>query len=142
MISSGLTRVVWELNPVRAGMGGTQFLSGTHKAEFPFPAQLRAPDNRHLESYSCPAGSLFIFSESLLHAATRWVDPDHQRVAIFAAYNSLWAQWHRLNLDPAIAASMPPLRRSLFRGTYAHDFDAASPTAGPNRAYSELNRSL
>jgi len=141
-IHSGLTRVVWELNPVRAGMGGTMFLSGTHKAELPFPPALRVPDNRHMESYACPAGSVFIFTESLLHAATAWTDAQHQRVAIFSCYNSLWAQWHRLNLDPAIISEMPSKRQSLFRGVYAHDFNQESPTAGPNRTYSERNRAL
>jgi len=141
-IYSGLTRVVWELNPVRAGMGGTSFLSGTHKAELPFPQALRVPDNRHMESYSCPAGSVFIFTESLLHAASAWTDTEHQRVAIFSCYNSVWAQWHRLNLDPAIIAQMPSQRQSLFRGVYAHDFNQESPTAGTNRTYSERNRAL
>ena len=141
-ISSGLTRVVWELNPVRAGMGGTAFLSGTHKAELPFPAALRVPSNAHLESYSCPAGSVFIFSESLLHASMPWLDEQHQRVSIFSAYNSLWAQWHRLNLEPEIIETMPPKRQGLFRGTYAIDFKADSPTTGYNHTYSPLNRAL
>jgi len=141
-IYSGLTRVVWELNPVRAGGGGTQFLSGTHKAELPFPQALRVPDNRHMESYACPAGSVFIFTESLLHAATAWTDTEHQRVSIFSCYNSVWAQWHRLNLDPALIADMPTKRQSLFRGVYSFDFCQESPTAGINRTYSERNRAL
>ena len=33
-IYSGLTRVVWELEEVKAGQGGTSFLSGSHKANF------------------------------------------------------------------------------------------------------------
>ena len=33
-IFSGLTRVVWELEPVQSGQGGTSFLSGSHKAHF------------------------------------------------------------------------------------------------------------
>ena len=46
-IFSGLTRVVWELEEVKAGQGGTTFLSGSHKAHFnyggpdPQPAQYR-----------------------------------------------------------------------------------------------------
>lgn len=140
-IYAGLTRVVWELNPVRAGMGGTQFLSGTHKAEFPFPGSVCAQDNAHLESYACPAGSAFIFSESLLHAGTEWRDREHDRVSIFSAYNSLWAQWHRLNLEQGPIDAMPPKRRSLFRGVWAHDF-REGPTRGSNREFAADNRSL
>ncbi len=141
-IYSGLTRVVWELEPVRAGMGGTLFLSGTHKAEFAFPPSVLAADNPLLESYSCPAGSALIFSESLLHAATAWKDPEHDRVSIFSAYNSVWAQWHRLNLEAAVIEAMPVQRQSLFRGVYAIDFAQDTPTSGANTRYSSANRAL
>ena len=35
-IFAGLTRVVWELEEVKAGQGGTSFLSGSHKAHFSY----------------------------------------------------------------------------------------------------------
>ena len=101
---------------------------------------MREIDNAHLESYSCPAGSVFIFTESLLHAATAWRDLNFDRVAIFNCYNSVWAQWHRLNLDPDLIDSMPPKRRTLFRGVYAIDFSKRPVEA--NRAYGPDNRSL
>lgn len=141
-VYSGLTRVVWELNPVDKGDGGTLFLSGTHKAAFPQPGCVREPDNPHMESYSCPAGSVILFTESLLHAATAWKNPDRERVAIFSAYNSILSQYHRLNLDHALIEDMPPKRRSLFRGVYAHDFTVRPHDAGGNRQYSIDNRSL
>jgi hypothetical protein len=141
-IYSALTRVVWELNPVERGDGGTLFLSGSHKAKFPHPPAVLEPDNPHLESYACPAGSVFIFTESLLHASTPWKNPKVDRVAIFNCYNSLWAQWHRLNLPHELIASMPPKRQSLFRGVYAHDFTARPHEAGRNLHYSETNRAL
>jgi hypothetical protein len=141
-IYSALTRVVWELNPVEKGQGGTLFLSGSHKAKLPYPPSLREPDNPHMESYACPAGSVFIFTESLLHAGTAWKDPNVDRVAIFNCYNSVWSQWHRLNLSHELIASMPPKRQSLFRGVYAHDFSARPHEAGDNRHYSIDSRSL
>jgi hypothetical protein len=141
-IYSALTRVVWELNPVRKGMGGTLFLSGSHKAKIPYPPSVREPDNAHMESYACPPGSVFIFTESLLHAGTAWKDPDVERVAIFNCYNSVWAQWHRLNLPHDLITSMPPKRQTLFRGVYAHDFSARPHAAGDNRQYGLENRAL
>jgi hypothetical protein len=141
-IYSALTRVVWELNPVRPGMGGTLFLSGSHKAKIPYPPSIREPDNAHMESYGCPAGSVFIFTESLLHAGTAWKDTEHDRVAIFNCYNSVWAQWHRLNRPYEQIAAMPPKRQSLFRGVYAHDFSARPHEAGDNRHFGPENRSL
>ncbi|HZO88337.1 MAG TPA: phytanoyl-CoA dioxygenase family protein [Chthonomonadaceae bacterium] len=140
-IYSGLTRVVWELNPVEKGDGGTLFLSGTHKAKFPYPSSVLQPDNPHMESYSCPAGSVFIFTESLLHASTPWKNPKVDRVAIFNCYNSVWAQWHRLNLPHERIEAMSPKRQSLFRGVYAHDF-TKKPEEGGNRHYALNNRAL
>lgn len=137
-IYSALTRVVWELNPVEKEDGGTLFLSGSHKAKFPYPPSILEPDNAWMESYSCPAGSVFIFSESLLHAATDWKNPTVDRIALFNCYNSVWSQWHRLNILPERIESMPPKRRSLFRGVFAHDFHQGE----PNRYYSPENRSL
>ncbi|MDQ2732999.1 MAG: hypothetical protein M3Y56_15180, partial [Armatimonadota bacterium] len=136
-IYSALTRVVWELNPVQKGDGGTLFLSGSHKAKFPYPPIVLEPDNPLMESYSCPAGSVFIFTESLLHAATDWKNPEVDRVAIFNCYNSLWSQWHRLNLAPEVIETMPPKRQSLFRGVFAHDFHQKlrnTQYSGDNRA--------
>jgi hypothetical protein len=141
-IYSGLTRVVWELNPVEKGDGGTLFLSGTHKAAFPCPPPVLEPDNPHMESYGCPAGSVILFTESLLHAATPWKNPEVERVAIFTAYNSVPSQYHRLNLAHETIATMPPKRQSLFRGVFVHDFTIRPHEEGGNRYYSLDNRSL
>lgn len=147
-IFAGLTRVVWELEEVKAGQGGTTFLSGSHKAHFNYggpdpyrPNVSESPweDNIRtmMDQYSCPAGSVVIFTESLIHAANDWTNPDNPRCAVFNCYNSIWAQWHRLNLSHEIIETMPPRRRSLFRGIWAIG-------GGPsgNREYSLDNRSL
>lgn len=145
-IFSGLTRVVWELEPVKSGHGGTTFLSGSHKAHFNYGGPNRYAPNiggspweesmrEAMEDYSCPAGSVVIFTESLIHAANDWTNPDNARCAVFNCYNSLWAQWHRTNLEHEIIESMPKKRQSLFRGTWALG-------SGGNTEYSEDNRAL
>ena len=147
-IFAGLTRVVWELEEVKAGTGGTSFLSGSHKAHFnyggpdpyrpnisdsPWETSMRAA----MDEYSCPPGSVVIFTESLVHAANDWTNPDNPRCAVFNCYNSIWAQWHRLNLSHETIAAMPLKRQSLFRGTWAIG-------GGPegNREYSLDNRTV
>lgn len=145
-IFSGLTRVVWELEEVKAGQGGTSFLSGSHKAHFNYGGPNRYQANidgspwadkicAMMEDYSCPAGSVVIFTESLVHAANNWTNPDNPRCAVFNCYNSLWAQWHLMNLSHETILSMPKIRRSLFRGTWALG-------DGGNREYSLDNRAL
>ena len=145
-IYAGLTRVVWELEEVKAGQGGTTFLSGSHKAHFnyggpdPYRPNISESPWEHsmraaMEEYSCPAGSVVIFTESLIHAANDWINSDNDRCAVFNCYNSIWAQWHRLNLDHETIEAMPSKRQSLFRGTWALG-------AGGNQVYSEDNRCL
>jgi len=145
-IFSGLTRVVWELEEVQAGTGGTSFLSGSHKAHFNYGGPDRYRPNisgspwekslyRAMEDYSCPAGSVVIFTESLIHAANNWTNPENSRYSVFNCYNSIWAQWHRLNLAHQVIKSMPKKRQSLFRGTWQLGADG-------NHTYTKDNRSL
>ena len=141
-IFAGLTRVVWELEEVKSGQGATSFLSGSHKAHFNYggpdayrPNISESPweDSMRemMDDYSCPPGSVVIFTESLVHTANDWTNPLNPRCAVFNCYNSIWAQWHRLNLSHEVIETMPPKRQSLFRGTWAIG-------GGPsgNRAYS------
>ena len=143
-IFSGLTRVVWELEEVKSGGGGTTFLSGSHKAHFSFggPDPYR-PDARNstweeslraaMVGYSCPPGSVVVFTESLLHASNAWTNPENPRCAVFNCYNSLWAQWHKPNLDHETVESMPAKRQTLFRGVWE---------LGDNREYSRENSAV
>ena len=144
-IFAGLTRVVWELEEVKSGQGGTSFLSGSHKAHFNYggpdpyrPNIGESPWEQNMrdvmEDYSCPPGSVVIFTESLVHAANDWTNTDNPRCAVFNCYNSIWAQWHRLNLSHEIIETMPTKRQSLFRGTWA-----IGGGPGGNREYSLEN---
>ena len=144
-IFAGLTRVVWELEEVKSGQGATSFLSGSHKAHFNYggpdpyrPNIGESPWEQNMrdvmDDYSCPPGSVVIFTESLVHAANDWTNTDNPRCAVFNCYNSIWAQWHRLNLSHEIINTMPTKRQSLFRGTWA-----IGGGPGGNREYSLEN---
>ncbi len=117
-IYAGLVRVVWELNEVAAGEGGTLFLSGSHKSAFPRPAALSGRDSPLWETYSCPAGSAVIFTEALCHTGTRWTNTTRDRLSLFTCYNTVNAKWGKGCPPPEAIAAMPPLRRTLFRGVW------------------------
>ena len=117
-IYAGLVRVVWELNEVAAGEGGTLFLSGSHKSAFPRPAALSGRDSALWETYSCPAGSAVIFTEALCHTGTRWTNTTRDRLTLFTCYNTVNAKWGKGCPPPEVIAAMPPLRRTLFRGVW------------------------
>ena len=117
-IHAGLVRVVWELNEVTAGDGGTLFLSGSHKSAFPRPASLSGRDSALWETYSCPAGSAVIFTEALCHSGTRWTNETRDRLSLFTCYNTVNAKWGKGCPPPEVIAAMPPVRRTLFRGVW------------------------
>ena len=98
---SGLTRVVWELNPVEKGKGGTLLATASHKAVYTAPGSIQDPNSPIWDTYSCPAGSLLFFTEALSHSAQPWANKTNDRVAIFSCYNTIgihtrnfWSQCH------------------------------------------------
>ena len=91
---------------------------------------------------SHPAGSVVIFAESTLHGGTEWKNPNVDRVSVFNCYNSLWSQWHRLNLDPDVILAMPKKRQSLFRGVYCFDGRAKGREEKANQFFALDNRCL
>jgi hypothetical protein len=120
-VFSGLTRVVWELNPVEEGDGGTLVITGSHKAAFSAPASVRDPHSPLWSTYSCPAGSALFFTEALTHSGVPWTNPQRDRIAIFNCYNTINARWHNWEPHPEQLAAMPPKRQSLFRPVYVHN---------------------
>ena len=80
---SGLTRVVWELAPVKMRQGGTLLATGSHKAAYPSPAAIQDPHSAVWETYECPAGSVLFFTEALAHSTSPWTNADNERVGIF-----------------------------------------------------------
>ena len=118
---SGLTRVVWELTPVKKGMGGTLLASGSHKAAYAAPESTQDPDSVVWETYECPAGSVMFFTEALAHSTAPWTNEDNPRVSIFNLYNSVGARWSAWNPPDELLQEMPPMRQTLFRGTHCAD---------------------
>ena len=112
--NSGLTRVVWELNPVTEG-NGTLLITGSHKAVYPAPEAVWSPDSPIWDSYTCPEGSLILFTEALTHSARPWIDADRPRIAIFSCYNTVNSKWHDWDPPPELFAAMPPKRQTLYR---------------------------
>ncbi len=117
-VHAGLTRVVWELNEVGPGDGVTMFLSGSHKAAYPRPESLSGRDSALWETYTCPAGSVVIFTEALCHTGTKWINETRDRLSLFTCYNTVNAKWGKGCPSPEVIAAMAPKRQTLFRGVW------------------------
>ena len=137
-IHAGLVRVVWELNEVAAGDGGTLLLSGSHKAAFPRPDELSQRDSALWETYACPAGSALIFTEALCHSGTEWTNTERDRLCLFTCYNTVNEKWGKGCPAPEVIAAMPPKRQTLFRGVW----HGMSQVPGINQYYEEANRAV
>ena len=137
-VHSGLTRVVWELNEVGAGDGGTMFLTGSHKAAFPRPEEISGRESSLWETYTCPAGSAVIFTEALCHTGTRWTNETRDRLTLFTCYNTVNAKWGKGCPPPEVIAAMPPKRQTLFRGVW----HGMTEVPKINKYYDEANRAV
>jgi hypothetical protein len=137
-VHSGLTRVVWEINGAEEGQGATMLLTGSHKVAFPRPASITGRDSKLWESYSCPPGSVLIFTEALCHSGQRWTNPNTDRLAFFNCYNAICAKWAPHRVPKAVISAMHPKRQSLFRGVWT----GAGEGQSVNKYIGENNLSL
>ncbi|HIB87155.1 TPA: hypothetical protein EYO57_08105 [Candidatus Poribacteria bacterium] len=138
---SGLTRVVWELNPVEEGQGGTKFITGSHKAAYPAPETAQDSNSSLWDTYSCPAGSLIVFTESITHSGSPWTNREVDRVPIFNLYNTVASRWHTWVPHPKLLESMPAKRQTLFREPYAGGNVVNGDFSGRTSPYLEDNLS-
>ena len=122
-IYSGMTRVVWELNGVQKGKGGTAFIPGSHKSNFRKKLSLfDDPQHPVWEHYECPPGSLLIFSEAVRHSSCAWTQ-DTPRCAFFFCYNHINVRHHKPNFPDEMLDALSPERRRFFRDVYHPQFD-------------------
>lgn len=131
---SGLTRVVWELAPVKKGQGGTLLATGSHKAAYPAPESIQDPHSEVWETYECPAGSVLFFTEALAHSTSPWTNTDNARVGIFNLYNSVGSRWGKWEPPAELVEKMPPMRQTLFRGVHCADNVPGFRYGGQNQA--------
>lgn len=117
-VNSGLTRVVFELNEVRKGDGGTLFLSGSHKAAFDRPESTNIENSPLWDTYDCQPGTVLFFTEALTHAGVVWKSEERERCAVFNCYNTIGSKWHDWEPPEAVYNAMPPKRQSLYRPTW------------------------
>ncbi|HCL30557.1 MAG TPA: phytanoyl-CoA dioxygenase [Candidatus Latescibacteria bacterium] len=125
-IYSGMTRIVWELNEVVKGQGGTCLVPGSHKANLgsaqlgTWPEAADDPDSGIWETYGCPAGSLVVFSEGVRHTAAKWTHPDNGRNAILIAYNHVSVRFHEPKpcMNRIVIEGLAEERQSFFRDVW------------------------
>lgn len=113
-IYAGMTRVVWELNEVVRGMGGTMFVPGSHKSNFPRSLSLLDdPGSGVWETYGCPAGSMLVFSEAVRHSWAPWLN-DQPRDALFYLYNHIAVLHSGFKVPQEVIDGLMPRHQRFF----------------------------
>jgi hypothetical protein len=125
-IYSGMTRIVWELNEVVEGKGGTCLVPGSHKAnlasaqEGTWPEKADDPDSGLWETYGCPPGSLVIFTEGTRHTGSPWTHTGNPRCAILIAYNHVSVRFHEPKpcMNPTVIDGMSETHQKFFKDVW------------------------
>ncbi len=89
-IYNGLVAVAFELNTVQPGDGGFACVPGSHKVNFPLPAQWRVSKTQEevpecVDRVAAEAGDAIIFTEACAHGTVPWKG-NRERRTIFYKY--------------------------------------------------------
>jgi hypothetical protein len=124
-VYAGITRVIFELSPIGKDDGATQFLVGSHKANFPVPPEHTSLDpdtaSPFLMSYECPPGSAVFFTENIAHAGPPW-RADHARVSVLFAYSHIATNYHRLTIPPEVVQGLSRRHQAFLRPVWEVQF--------------------
>ena len=118
---SGLTRAIWEISDVNEITNDFQFISGSHKSAYPLPENVIDMDTPLWETYKCPQGSLFLYTESITQKNKRTVSHHSEinRVQVSYLYNTVASRWSNWRPNQQLLETMPAKRQTLFRDVYA-----------------------
>ncbi len=118
---SGLTRVIWELSDVSKETNDFWYITGSHKAAYSAKEAVNDENSTLWETYECPQGSLFLFTESMTQLTKRDTaeTQDHDRVRVSNLYNTVASRWSNWLPHKELLEAMPSKRQTLFRDVYA-----------------------
>jgi hypothetical protein len=116
---NGLTVFAYALTDVNPGDGGFCCIPGSHKANFPCPAEVRHFQLNPGCVLQVPirAGSVLIFTEALTHGTLDWVAP-HERRALLFKYSPAHESWGSAHRDESLLARMSERQRQILEPPY------------------------
>ena len=119
LMFNGLTVVAWNLSDTGPEYGGFCAVPGSHKANYPCPAEVKEEHINHeaVVVPSAPAGSLVIFTEALTHGTAPWV-ASHQRRSLLYKYSPAQQSWGSNYVQPPTAVELTPRQKLLFEKPY------------------------
>ncbi|MET9087207.1 phytanoyl-CoA dioxygenase family protein [Streptomyces sp. NPDC004237] len=123
---NGLVVVSYALTDVGPGDGGFCAIPGSHKSNFPVPAEIRGITDETPPVVHVPmkAGDVVIFTEAVTHGSIPWSAP-HERRALLYKYAPGFVQWERQSPWASMDHPWTERQRRLLAGPYAGGRPAA-----------------
>ena len=117
---SGLTRAIWELSTVETGTNSFRFITGSHKAAYSPPTPIIHGHSSLWETYECPQGSLFLYTESISQKNENVAShhSDDTRIRVSYLYNTVASRWSNWMPNQQLLEAMPEKRQTLFRDVF------------------------
>lgn len=116
---NGLTVVSWNLADTGPAHGGFCCVPGSHKANYPCPAEVKEnhADVPWVIVPEAPAGSVVIFTEALTHGTAAW-NAEHQRRSLLYKYSPAQQSWSQKHIQPPADVTLTERQRLLFEPPY------------------------
>jgi len=116
---NGLTVVSWQLADIGPEAGGFCCIPGSHKSNWPLPAEIREAhiDGQCASVPSAKAGSVLIFTEALTHGSAPWI-ADYQRRSLLFKYSPAQQSWSKKHIEPPAGVELTERQKLLFEPPY------------------------
>lgn len=117
---NGLVVVSYALTDVGSGDGGFCVIPGSHKSNFPVPAEIRGITDETPPVVHVPmrAGDVVIFTEAVTHGSIAW-SASHDRRALLYKYAPGYMQWERQSPWASMDHPWTERQRRLLTAPYA-----------------------
>jgi hypothetical protein len=99
--------------------GGTAVIPGSHRMSWPQKEMIQAAmeDDRLIHQITAPAGSVLLFTESLIHSTTEILS-DRERVILVSGYTpTMLREWPGNEISPEFIATCPEAIRPILSGS-------------------------
>ena len=125
---SGLFVVAYNLADVGPEDGGFACVPGSHKSNYPFPAEWRDLTDRQpfVQRITGPAGTAVLFTEALTHGPLPW-SGSHERRTLFYKYHHRGGAWSH-NYPAAEGLTVTERQRRILQPPSKHYRDARRTT--------------
>ncbi len=112
---NGLFVVAYNLYDVNPGDGGFAAVPGSHKSNFPFPAQWRelegSQDLPFVTQVTGKAGTAILFTEAMTHGTLPW--RGDERRTIFYKYSPPALSWSPVYYDAAVYPDLSERQQAI-----------------------------